>query len=377
MCYSPKRRIQALNLFVRITAITQEVSKSLTARQTLRNTLVVLTTLAAAYILLISFRVLVTLFIAIIIASAIRPAIERMVRWGVPSSVGIIGSYIIIVSLIVLLAVVIFPPVMQQVIGYVEHDERLAERIIRAQKWIENQISDVTGNEVSLVEAEQIRDAVAEFIVQLGSVAPSMLDDLGNAIGDVILIFVMGAYWLTAHQKATDFVKNLFEVHQRDRVERIINEIENTMGGYVRGVMIIAVVVGFLNFIGYSLLNVPNALLLSFIVGTTTTIPIIGGLVGGVLVTALTLVASPSSTLTTAIVAFLVQQFESYYLAPNIMSDKVELNPLLVIVYTSIGFLLFGILGALIAVPVMGVVHVLLLHLIIEPRQEQVEPEYS
>ncbi|NJL94050.1 MAG: AI-2E family transporter [Anaerolineae bacterium] len=122
-----------------------------------------------------------------------------------------------------------------------------------------------------------------------------------------------------------------------------------------------------LNFLAMAVLGVPNAAILAFIIGLTTTIPMIGGVLGGVLAVLITLMAAPEHTLAVALIAFLVQQFEGNILAPRVMSQRVGLEPLLVIVYTAVGFVMFGVVGALIAVPIMKTVHILLVHLVIEP----------
>lgn len=347
----------------------------MSTRQTLQNTLVVLLTLAVAYIFIISLRITIILLLAIIIASALRPVIERMIRIGIPRSVAIISTYIVLISGILLLALAILPPIVNQIISYIEHDERLVFRILRAQYWVENLIESLTGNEVNLVQPEQVREAVSSLVQSIRDNAPNLVDDLGNLIADTVLIFVMGAYWLTAHEQVKQFIVQLFHEKYRERVDTVLDNIEYTMGGYVRGVATVASIVGVLNFIGYTVLGVPNALTLAFIVGTTTTIPMIGGHIGGISVVFLTIVTNPTYIFGAFIVYFVVTQFENYYLSPRIMSNYANINPLLVIVYTLIGFILFGITGAIIAVPVMGVVHILITRLIIEPYQSTLDRE--
>jgi predicted PurR-regulated permease PerM len=93
-----------------------------------------------------------------------------------------------------------------------------------------------------------------------------------------------------------------------------------------------------------------------------------------VLATFLALLSSPTNALIVLLVTFLLQQFENYYLSPRIMSQGTDFDPLLVIVFVSMGFTLGGIMGALIAIPVAGVVSILVKHLILEPRKATVTP---
>ena len=342
----------------------------MTTGQTFRNTLIVLLTLIAAYVALMSIRIIIVLVLAIIIASALRPFVTVLTRRRIPIGVAIIAIYATLAILIVLLGVAVLPPVVNKVSLYLENEGRLAYRIIEAQRWVEGIIYDVTNSDVSLVSPDEIRTAVSEFIDQMQAAMPSMLDDISSTLGDAVLIFVMGAYWITSHEKAISFITQLSPKKYRPRVQQVIDEIEETMGSYVRGMALISTLVGLLNFAAMQLLGIPNAVTLAFIIAVTTNVPMIGGLIGGVLVVLLTLVSAPEYVVGVGLISFAVQQIEAYYLGPRIMSDRVGLDPLLIIVYTSIGFVMFGIVGALIAVPIMGTVHILLIYLVIEPYRQ-------
>ena len=214
---------------------------------------------------------------SIIIASAVRPLVERLIRWRIPRNVAIVGVYVGLALVAITLFVAIIPPIINQVALYVENDARLAFRIIRAQTMVEDFILDVTKEDVTLVAQEDIRTAVSNFIGQIREAAPSFLDDIGNTIANGVLMFVMGIYWLTSHDKAIGFISQLSPPRYRDEVNVIFNEIEYSLGGYVRGVLTISAIVGILNFTALTLLGVPNALMIAFIIATTTMIPMIGG----------------------------------------------------------------------------------------------------
>lgn len=345
----------------------------MTASQIFRGTLIVLLTLAGAYIVLISVRLVIVLLLALIIASAVRPLVIRLTKWRLPQTFAVVLTYLLLALLIAVMALAVLPPLVNQVANYIENDWQLSFRIIQAQNFIVDRAEALTGSNIERVPADEIRASVSSLVAQVRRVIPDMMNDLGGTLGDAVLIFVMGAYWLTSHQKATDFAGQLVPPSSRAKTKQIIAEIESTMGSYVRGVVSIALIVGSLNFFGFQLLGVPNALTLSFIQGVATTIPMIGGLIGGIIIVTLTLVSDPQHVISVFVVFFIVQQLESYLLSPRIMASRVGIDPLLVIVYTAIGFIMFGVTGALIAVPIMGTLHILLWHLVIEPHQNRME----
>lgn len=344
----------------------------MTGTQIFRGVLIILLTLVGAYILLLSIRVILVLLIAVIIASAVRPVVKGLTRSGVPESVAIVLVYVLLAFGITGVALAVFPPIVNQFAKYIEDDSELSSHVIRAQTRLENGLEDITNEEVNLMEPEDIQAHVHDFVTEARDLTPSLLDDIGTTLGEAILIFVMGVYWLTSHEKALNFLTQLSPLRHREKVLNIVSEIETTMGAYVRGVVIVSSTVGILNFIVLFLLGVPGALNLAAIIAVTTTIPMIGGFLGGVMAIFMVLVTAPDYLLVVVITFLVIQQIENYVLTPRIISSQVQLDPLLVIVYTAIGFVMFGIVGALIAVPVMGTVHILLTHTIIEPHKKNI-----
>ena len=98
----------------------------------------------------------------------------------------------------------------------------------------------------------------------------------------------------------------------------------------------------------------------------------VGGVIGGFLVLVLTLLIAHEYALTVLIIFLIVQQIENNILSPRIMSTRHGLDPVLVIVYTSVGLVMGGVLGAVLAIPVMATMHVLLKHFVISPRIEEI-----
>jgi predicted PurR-regulated permease PerM len=345
-------------------------------RNIFKATLVVLFTLLGAYILVIGLPIVVTLLVAIIIASAVRPVVNLLSR-VMPEGFAIVLVYLLLALIILIMIFVLVPPMFNQLAVYIEQDWRLAYRLNYAQSIAENFINDFTNDDVSLVAPEQVSEAVEAAIAEFRAITPRLLQNIGNFVASGILIFVMGAYWLTSHLEAKRFILRLTTPAYRSQVRDVIYDIEYTLGSYVRGVITIASIVGILNFIPMQLLQVPNALALAFTIAILTIIPVVGGLIGGVIATLITLVTDPTSALMVFIIFFVVNQIENYILQPRIMSDEVGMNPLLIIVYTSVGFVLGGIVGTLLAIPIMGVIHILTENFIIQPYRSEIDDDKS
>jgi predicted PurR-regulated permease PerM len=340
-----------------------------------KGTIIVLLTLLGAYVVVMSLHILVVVLVAIILASALRPMVLRLMRWRLSEGLAILVVYIgLLLGIIALIAIVI-PPIVTSITTNLTSEDRLANRIISVEYWLGNTVQNITGSDVTLPDPKTVRDGVSNAVATIRPALPSLVGDASSTLGEAILVFVMGVYWLTSHQRAVEFVVQLFTLRFREKVESIIYEIENMMGSYIRGIVFVALVIGTANFIILFVLRIPNAATLGFIIGIGTMLPIVGGFVGGGLATLLALLTgTPVQGLAVLGTFVLVQQLETHYLTPRAMSRSVGLDPLLTIVAVLMGFTLGGVVGAIIATPVMGTIAVLLRELVIEPRKVTVSP---
>jgi predicted PurR-regulated permease PerM len=346
-----------------------------TTQQVFRNTLVVVATLATAYVLLLNARILIVVLIAVIIASAVRPIVLRLTRWRISEGLAITVVYAALVVLIAVVLLGVFPPIISQLSAYIENDERLANRLIGAQAWIQDVVNEQAGQTITLFSPDEIRTAVSNLVVRIQRTAPDLISEASATAGEAILVFVLGVYWLTSRDRAVRFITQLFPLDARDKVDDVVIEIETSLGTYVRGVFLVCTIVGLANFVILLVLGVPNAALYGFIIGVTTALPIVGGFIGAGLAVILALLLSqPLHALAVLGTFVFVQQFETHWLTPRTMAKSVGIDPIFIIVVVVIGFTLNGVIGALLAVPVAGVIYILLRYMVIEPRKEEVTP---
>lgn len=346
----------------------------MSSQQVFRNTVIILATLALAYVLVLSVRIFVVVLIAILIASALRPPIVRLMRWRVPQGLAILLVYSLLLGLIVTLLVGVLPPVFSQISRYIENDWQLSSRIIAAQNWFLDFANNNMGANVRPVDPEEIQLSVSRLVDEFTLSVPRLMAELGGVVGEGILAFVIGVYWLTSRDSAVNFVLQLFPIRHREDVKATILEIETSLGNYVRGVVLVASFVGIANFTILALLRVPNAATLGFIIGVTTMLPVIGGFLGGGLATILALLVNPLHAVITFATFVGVQQIETHVLTPRVMSRSVGIDPILVIVAVFVGFALGGVIGAVLAVPIVGIVYIVFRRWVIEPRKASVTP---
>lgn len=343
--------------------------------QIFKGTLAVLAAVGIAAIVAMTLNVWVSVLVAIVVASALRKPVLRLKKLGIPQNAAVLIVYggLAVATFIVL--VLVLPPVINQFTGYLTNEDRLANRIIWAMNWIEIRAGQLTGTDFEMgIDSDSIRETVADVLRQIRITAPSLLGGATGFIGEFVLIIAMGLYWMSTRERAEQFLIELTPLSRRPQVEAILNEIETVLGGYVRSVALVSVIVGVICFVALTLLQIPNAATISFFYAVATAIPIVGGLIGVLVSTFVALLSSPSDALIVLAVTFLLQQVENYWLTPRLMSQSADFDPLLVVVFVSMGFTLGGVVGALLAIPVAGTASILVKQLILEPRKASVVP---
>ncbi len=150
----------------------------------------------------------------------------------------------------------------------------------------------------------------------------------------------------------------------------MIDDIELRLGGYVRGQMTVAVTVAIMAYIGLLILQIPFPLVLAVFSGAAELIPIAGPYIGALPALVVGFGVSPTRAFFVLALFWIIQQLESQLLVPKILQRYVGLSPLTVLFVVLSGAAMLGIIGAMIAVPMASVVHVVLDHTLFRKRHE-------
>jgi predicted PurR-regulated permease PerM len=208
--------------------------------------------------------------------------------------------------------------------------------------------------------------------VAIGAVARG----LGLAVAQLAFALVMGFYWLTSRDEILGFVHRLTPLRHRNRVADVWNDVERTLAAWLRGLAVVAAVVGVASYLGLTAIGVPYALPLAMVAAIGEAIPLVGPIVGAIaaLLVAGRLMGSEALLLVAGLY-LVIQQVEGSVLVPRVMQRSVGLHPLVVIAALISGASLNGVEGALLAVPVAGALQVVARHLVFDPAIHDHEPQ--
>jgi predicted PurR-regulated permease PerM len=337
------------------------VLNKLPPQEVARASLVLIGIGVSCYLLWRVQEVLFLLMLAILLATAIEPVVNRLRRGPFTRGSGVLVVYTLIVLTIGVAAYAIVPNVLSQAASF---SETLPERLHNLRSYAESlQPRAAAGfavgaldNAIQAVQSPQ-RPA-QDQIVEAGATA-------AHTLLSFFSVFVLAFYWLVERASIKRVILRTVPVRHARNVNTVWMEVEEKLGGWVRGQLILMLAIGVMATIGYFFLGLPNPILLGVAAGLFEIIPMVGPFLAfapAVLV-ALTAV-DPTRGLAVAGYALVIQQIESNVLVPRVMGRTVGVSPLTVLLGILVGATLAGLPGAFLAVPVAGALQVILAHVL-------------
>ena len=316
------------------------------------------------------------IFPPLILAGAIvfllNPIVSGLQRRGVPRAAGAGIAYLGVAGVVVLAGLLIFPVAADQAD---ELSEDWPEIEAKAQGWIDDAAEASEGTFLEFTRAD-LEDAFssdnASFRQQLDQAR-----DIGLRVFHVLLILVLSPiiafYLLVDAPRVREIMESLVPEGARADVDHVAHRLNRAIGGFFRGQLIVAIIVGVMCSIGLFAIGLRFWFLVGMIAGVFNVIPLIGPWVGGIpgLVIALT-TGSPLQAAGVVAVMVVVQQVDNHFITPQVMQRAVQLHPAAVVLALLAGGSLGGFFGLLMAVPVTAVLkivggHVWRVHVLGEP----------
>ncbi len=317
---------------------------------------IVLATLAVLWLLLRIRDVLVWVVVSAFFAVVLTPPVNFLhrkanMRRGVAAAIVIVTT----IGVLAILSYSFITPVVAQTRSFVEE---LPTQVAEAQKG--------EGTVGKLVKRYKIEEKVKanqqqleENLTSLGNNALGVLQSVFSTIFAVVTVLVLTVLMLLQGHSLLQGGIGLLSPPNQERMYRIGRESAKAITGYVAGNLVISVIAGLSTWIFLSIIGVPFAGVLALWVGFADLIPLVGATMGALPTVGVAFLHSVPAGIAAAVFYLLYQQFENHALQPTIMSKAVSIRPLVVLMSVLAGVELFGILGALLAIPVAGIVKVI------------------
>jgi predicted PurR-regulated permease PerM len=334
---------------------------------------VVLTTLGALlvgvgfWLVFRFYNVAFILFSALVLGTAIRPAVDWLYRRGLRREAGVILVYLTLLALLIGFILLLAPVLIEQTkaIG------------AKLPAYYQSLHASLAGSPSALMRrlAQQLpAQPSLSFPGQAAAGLP--LGAVGQALGYVGLVWrilfvgaailVLAFYWTLDGDRLVRSGMLRVATERREGWHRLISEMETKVGAYMRGVSILSLVVGVMATIAYLLIGLPSALVLGLLAGVFEAVPVVGPILGAVLPMLLALSIAPGKVIWVMIATVVIQQAEGNLLVPRVMDKTVGVSPIVTILAILAFSTLFGLPGAVLAIPLAALIQILLSHVVLQ-----------
>jgi predicted PurR-regulated permease PerM len=320
-------------------------------RAILKIVVIVVLAVAALYVLYLLRRPIGWLVIAAFIAVAVSGPVNFLSR-RMKRGFAIAIAYLALVLLPILVAGALVPPLVGELENLIDNAPQYAADVtdfVESNDTLSNleQKYDLTG---------KLEDEAQELPSRIGDAAGAVRDlgvGIVNSIFAAVTILILSIFMVGGNRR---WIDRLLELQPADRAQRLrsaLDRIATAVGNYVGGALLQALLAGVTTFVVLTILGVPFAAPLAVIVALLDLIPLVGATLGAVIVGIATLFENfPTVTLIWIVWAIVYQQLENNLVQPQIQRRAVQLEPIVVLVSVLFGSALFGILGALLAIPI-------------------------
>jgi predicted PurR-regulated permease PerM len=336
-----------------------------TAQRVALSTLIVIAIVVAALALWKLKLVLALVFLAFILAAALRPGIERLARTGIPRGVGLLIHYAALIGVIGIALWIVVPRAVDQVqnaLGGTTQAQIHQEA--RTSKGIKHEILTAIDKRLREVpKASEILDPAVQVTLKVFEVL------LG-----IFFVLAAAAYWIFERARAVDFVESLLPRPKRKKVRDTWDLIDLKLGAFVRGQALLIVLVGTVLSVAFWAIGEPYFILIGAFAGVVEIVPVIGPISAGVLAIAVGATASWHVALAAGICVLVVRLLEDYLIVPRVLGEAVGLSPLLVLISVTAVGILFGGFAVVLAVPLVAVIVTVLDVVVrdVDPAEEEV-----
>ena len=337
------------------------------ARKLVVSTYLQYIVLALGVVILVSFvrqigGVLLTFLAAGVLAYVLNPLVRRLEELRVPRAIAVIGVFLVLTLVVVVALLLIIVPSVGQVQIIIRNPQDLIDQLIA----LLNRAQDIpyVGRYVAELDQDRILQLLqknAPSAQQVANVATGVIGGVFGVFGTIfnlLLMVLISIYLLLERERITSGLLSLIPPTVRDQSLELFYAVERSLVKYLRGQLLLCAIMGVLGWAIMFFTVGEYALAVGAWVAATEIIPVLGAFLGAIPAVAIALFVPQGGFVQALLVAglFLVaQQIEGNLLVPRIQGGSVGVHPLLVLFATLAGTALYGILGAIFAVPVVAI----------------------
>jgi predicted PurR-regulated permease PerM len=328
-------------------------------RAILRIVLVIVGVVLSLYVLYLLRKPIGWIVLATFIAVAMSAPVNLLAR-HMHRGLAIALAYLGLLAIPILLALILIPPIVN---GVDDLAGKAPQYAADAQDYVQkNETLRKLEDDYGVIS--QVQEQAKKLPGKIGNAA-GLLKDLGvgvvNSVFAGLTILILSIFMVADGRRWVMNALAFQPLERRERLDRALGRISTAVANYVGGALAQATIAGLTSFVVMKILGIPFAAPLAVVVGFADLIPLVGATIAAILVGIVTIFADfPIDTIIWAIWAIVYQQLENTVIQPQIQRRAVDLHPFLVLVSVLFGSTLFGVAGALLAIPAAASVQIAL-----------------
>jgi predicted PurR-regulated permease PerM len=303
--------------------------------------------------------VLTPFFIAMIISYILNPVVSLLNQRKVPRTIAVLLIYSVFIASLTVIIMKITPMFIEQVNELNEHMPQLT---FRAQ-------SIVDGFNQNQFLPDSVREGINRSLIKMETGISHAISNYVNQIGSTInMLFIafivpfLAFYILKDFQLIEKTALAIVPKKHRKQTIKLLVDIDTALGNYIRGQLLVCVIIGILAYVGYWLIGMPYPLLLASVVAVFNIIPYLGPFFGAAPALLMATTISMKMALFVIIVNLLIQVLEGNVISPQVVGRSLHMHPLFIIFALLVGGEIAGIFGLILAVPFFAVMKVIIQH---------------
>ena len=302
--------------------------------------------------------------IAIAVIYVLNPVVTRLENRGVARWMGSCLSYTVLLGVLTLIGFLMIPSIADQGRQLADDFPSIYDDLATD---LESVADDLGLSAVDVPSYAELQDRIADTqgdffsdqLTEITDITLSVLETLFLLILAPVVAFYVLLDLPTLRRKATELIPD----RHRAETAHVANQLGHAIGGFLRGQVLVALIVGVMTSFGFWLVGLPFWLLIGMIAGLLNIIPFVGPWVGGTLGVLVALATTDLQTaLWTGLVALIVQQIDNHFVSPTVLRATVRLHPALIILGLIAGASLGGFWGVVLTVPLMATVKIITGH---------------
>jgi predicted PurR-regulated permease PerM len=332
---------------------------------TFRASLVLIGVVLAAYLLYELRLLLILVFLAILLGAGLY-GVSRFIERFLPRLLAVLVTYLLLIGVFVLVVFLIFPPLVRQVVAFVDDLPAIADQLRDgAIQFIDNVTGQPgTGDDI----IDTITEGAQGSVPELGSLLSVPLT-LVSIVTNTLVVVFLSALMLIERDRARGWLLEFVEDRDREAVMGVSRNALLRLGAYVRGQLLVMAIIGIGSGVGMWVLGVPFAIPLGALSFITAAIPLAGAFIAGIPIVLVALTVSPGTALLMGAWLVVLQQLEGSVITPYIHGRVINLSAIAVLLGVLAGTSIAGIVGGIIAIPLVAVADVFLRDIVFPLRR--------